>query len=252
MPRGADPRLPFPAMDAMTAASQSAEAWSGIPSRFMMDGTTYERGAALGFEGIDFYFAGRGGVLGDVPGGVVAAAMVFFNPSTVVAAWDRSQGVCARAEAAAAFAACAEAWAGTHLPDGVDYLRLAELQGKVIAAANPAGAPLFAGWVQLPEPASAQALALHRMNALRELRGALHGGAVLSEGLAPVEAVMVRTPYMSGLFGWSDPLPDPEPLKAAWDRAEEATNRAMARRLSALDDAERQQLVELSQAAQGD
>jgi len=238
-------------MDALTAATRSAGPISGVPATFMLDGATYEHGGALGFDGIDFYFAGRGGVLGDVPGSVVAAAMVFFNPSTVVAAWERSQAVCSRAEAAAAFAGCAQTWAQARLPDGVDYLRLAELQGQVIAAANPAGAPLFAGWTRLPEPASPKALALHRMNALRELRGALHGGAVLGEGLAPVEAVMVRTPFMSGLFGWSDPLPDPEHYKAAWDRAELATNRAMARHLSVLDDAERDELVELSRAAQG-
>lgn len=238
-------------MDALTAAGASAESVSGIPSLFMMDGATYERGGALGFEGIDFYFAGRGGVLGDVPGAVVAAAMVFFNRSTVVAAWDRSAAVCSRGAAASAFAECAEAWAESHLPEGVDYLRLAELEAKVIAAASPAGAPLFAGWTELPEPSSAKALALHRMNGLRELRGALHGGAVMGEGLSPEEAVMVKTPYMAGLFGWSEPLPDPDAHRAAWARAEEATNRAMARCLGALDDAERDELVELSRAAQG-
>lgn len=237
-------------MDALAAAAASAEPISAVPAAFMMDGTTYELGGRLGFEGVDFYFAGRGGVLGDVPGTVLAAAMVFFNPSTVVAAWERSASVCTRAEAAAAFAGCAETWAEAHLPDGVDYARLAELQGKVTAAAWPAAAPLFAGWLLLPEPASAKALALHRMNALRELRGALHGGAVLGEGLAPAEAVMVRTPYMAGLFGWGEPLPDPEPHEAAWERAENATNRAMARHLSVLDDAERDELVELGRAAQ--
>lgn len=238
-------------MDALAAAAASAEAMFMVPTGFMMDGATYERGAALGFEGVDFYFAGRGGVLGQVPGTVVAAAMVFFNPITVVAAWDRSEAVCSRAQAVAAFGGCAQVWAEAHLPDAVDYPRLCELQAKVITAANPAGAPLFAGWVRLAEPASAKALALHRMNALRELRGALHGGAVLGEGLTPAEAVMVRTPYMSGLFGWSDPLPDPEPRRAAWEQAEQATNRAMARHLSVLGDSERDELVELSRAAQG-
>ena len=34
----------------------------------MTDPATYAYGAELGFEGMDFYVAGRGGALGDVPG----------------------------------------------------------------------------------------------------------------------------------------------------------------------------------------
>lgn len=217
----------------------------------MTDGATYQRGAELGFDGIDFYFGGRAGVLGDVAPDVVVAALVFFEPGTVRGAWERAGRVCARREASSAFAACGEAWAEAHLPDGVDYRRLAELEGKVIAAGSPASAPLFAAWRALPEPTSHKALALHRTNVLRELRGALHGGAVLAEGLSPLEAMVVRSPHMVGLFGWSEPLPDAEPHKAAWDRAEEGTDRAMARHLEILDDAERDELVELLGAAGG-
>ena len=232
-------------MDARAAAERTAEAVSGVPAAFMMDGATYERGAALGFEGIDFYFLGRAGVLGDVPASVVAAAIFYFEPGTVRAAWERGRRVLSPVDAAGAFAGCAHAWAEAHLPDGVDYRRLAELEGKVVDGASPAGAPLFAGWRELPLPESPRARALHQLQLLRELRGALHGGAVLAEGLGPTEALSVRTPFMANLFGWTDPLPDPEPCKAAWERAEEATNRAMARHLAVLDDAERGALVSL-------
>ena len=68
-----------------------------------------------------------------------------------------------------------------------------------------AGAPLFAGWRALDEPEEIKALALHRLNALRELRGALHGAAVLTVGLAPLEAIVVRTPAMLSVFGWPEP-----------------------------------------------
>ena len=61
-------------------------------------------------------------------------------------------------------------------------------------------------------PRSSKALALHRLNALRELRGALHGAAVLTVGLSPVEAIVVRTPAMLPVFGWPEPHPDPKPL----------------------------------------
>lgn len=236
-------------MDALHSAARTAAAIGAIPSGFMMDGATYERGGAMGFEGIDFYFRGRGGVLGEVEADVVAATLVFFEPATVSAAWERGRQVCGAREAATAFAACAAAWAEAHLPDGVDYGRLAELEGKVVVSASVASAPLFAGWRALPEPSTPKSLALHRTNALRELRGALHGGAVLAEGLSPLQAVMVKTPYMVGLFGWSGPHPQPEPHKAAWERAEAGTDRAMARHLAVLDDAEREQLVDLLEGA---
>ncbi|HMK62617.1 MAG TPA: hypothetical protein VK386_03270 [Acidimicrobiales bacterium] len=236
-------------MDALSTAKQTAEAVFGIPTGFMMDGATYERGGQMGFEGIDFYFLGRGGVLGEVPADVVAAALVFFEPSTVAAAWDRGRQVCGPAQAARAFAECAASWAEAHLPDGVDYERLADLERRVIASASVAGAPLFAGWRALAEPSSPRALALHRTNVLRELRGALHGGAVLAAGLSPLEAVMVKTPFMVGLFGWSEPHPDPTVHKEAWEQAEEGTDRAMARRFAVLAEAERDELVALLSAS---
>jgi hypothetical protein len=220
-----------------------------VPSYFMMDGETYTCGGEIGFQGMDFYFAGRGGVLGDVSGAVVAAALVFFEPSTVTAAWDRARIVADPARAADAFAGCAAGWALAHLPDGPDYGRLAELEGRIVSSASCAGAPLFAGWRALPEPQEPKALALHRLNSLRELRGAMHGAAVLAEGLHPLEAVVVRSPHMVQLFGWGDvELPDPERHRQAWERAEAGTDRAMARHLAVLGDAERAEFVELLRA----
>jgi hypothetical protein len=132
----------------------------------------------------------------------------------------------------------------------VDYGRLARLLGAVSGAASPAGAPLFAGWAAMEEPSSPKALTLHRLQLLRELRGALHGCAVLAEGLTPLEALSVRTPFMAALFGWGEPLPDAETHKAAWERAEAGTDRAMARHLAVLSEAELDELAELSLAAQ--
>ena len=55
----------------------------------MTDPACYAHGAELGFEGMDFYVAGRGGVLGDTPADVVVAAFVYFHPDTIRAAWER-------------------------------------------------------------------------------------------------------------------------------------------------------------------
>lgn len=232
-------------MDALTAAARTADPIGAIPANFMLDGATYERGGALGVDGVDFYFIGRGGALGDVGAPVVVAAMVFFEPSTVTAGWDRARKVLSPKEGAQSFIGCAHAWAESHLPDGPDYARLAALESRVISAASRASAPLFAAWADWAEPQSPKALALQRMNVLRELRGGVHGGAAVAAGLSPQEAVSFRSPYMSGIFGWGDPLPNADQFKAAWELAEEGTNRAMARYLAVLDPAELDELVEL-------
>jgi hypothetical protein len=238
-------------MDAEQAARDSADAMVALPAGFMLDGATYERGGALGFDGIDFYTAGRGGAMGDVSGTAVAAAFFFFNPVTVIEAWDRTASVMGRIEAATAFAGCLEAWAAAHLPDDVPWPRLAELSGRLIDAAAPEDAPLFDGWKALAEPDEPKARALQRMTVLRELRGAVHGAAVRATGIEPLEAVLVRTPFMAGLFGWPEPYPDVEDRRATWQEAERATDRAMAEAFTALDPAERAEFVELAGAATG-
>ncbi len=220
-----------------------------LPSYFMMDGATYQVGGELGFNGVDFYLAGRAGVLGDVASDVVAAALVFFNPDLIAEGWERCRPVMSRTEATERFAGCAHRWADHHLADGPDYARLAELSGRIASSASPACAPLFAGWRALAEPEGDKSLVVHRMNVLRELRGALHGAAVLASGLRPVEALSVKTPAMAALFGWSEPLPDADACRAQWQQAETMTNRMFGRTLESLDETERADFVELSQAA---
>jgi len=236
-------------MNAEEAARANADAVFYLPAGFMLDGATYKRGGELGFDGVDFYTAGRGGVLGDVDGLVVAAAFVFFNPDTVVAGWERSRPIMSRRDANAAFASCLHAWAQNHLPDEVDYTRLAELLGRVSDGASPSAAPLFAGWKAVPEPDDPKALALQRLNVLRELRGAVHGASVLAFGLEPLEALLIKTPFMAEAFGWVEPFPEVDSHRPEWEQAEAATNRIMARAYSVLDGSERSELVDLAGTA---
>jgi hypothetical protein len=236
-------------MNAEEAARAHADAVAYLPAGFMFAGATYKRGAELGFDGVDFYFAGRGGALGDIDGAVVAATFVFFNPDTIVAAWERTRPLMTRREAAEAFAGCLHVWALKHLPDEVDYARLAELLGRVNDAASPSVAPLFAAWKAIPEPEDPKALALQRLNVLRELRGAVHGAAVLAFGLEPLEAVLIKTPFMTEVFGWTEPFPEVESRREEWELAEAATNRVLARAYSVLDESELSELVDLSSTA---
>ena len=121
-PRPADPRwsrLDAPDSAPVTpeeAAEATAPAVSGLSSHFMLDGETYAKGGELGFDGMDFYVAGRGGVLGDVDGDVVSAAFVFFEPGTVRQRWESSRPVMSRADAGAAFARCGHEWARSTCP----------------------------------------------------------------------------------------------------------------------------------------
>lgn len=217
-----------------------------IAAKFMLAPATYQKGGELGYEGLQFYVCGRGGVLGDVSAEVVTAAFVWMHPDMVRANWEAGLAVAPAPDAARAFAKCLVAWAVENVPDTPSTARLADLAGKVVATASPAGAPLFAGWLGLPVPAEPAARAVHHLNALRELRGSLHAGAVLAAGIDPLEALHVRTPYLAQAFGWSDPAPEVEAVQARWQDAEAATDRAMARRLTGLDDGERRELADLA------
>lgn len=232
-------------MDAVVAAKESAKAIVELGGGFMTAGPTYGRGGELGFSGIDFYVLGRGGVLGDVDADVVASGFIFWNPTQVRSQWETGRGVMAPDAAAREWAACCATWGEANVPDADGLDRLAALLTTVVNEASPAMASIFAGWRALPVPATPKARVAHLTNALRELRGALHGGALLAAGVSPAEAVAYRSAMMAPLFGW-----DPESitidaaLKARWHDAEAATDVAMAAPMSALGDADRAEMVE--------
>ncbi len=237
-------------VDPTQAAEASQRAVGDLSANFMLDMDTYVAAAGVGYQGMSFYICGRGGVLGDVTADEVGAAFVFFPPETVSSGWEGGAAVESRAESAQRFAEAGHAWAREHLPEGaVDYGRLAELAGKVIAAADGSGAPVFEGWRALPEPSGERELVLHRMNALRELRAARHGAAVLEVGLAPVDAFMVRTPFMAAIFGWPEREEKPdEATKEQWKRAEALTNEAFGRDLAVLEADELDEFCRLAEA----
>ena len=64
-------------------AARTTAAVSGLASFIMLDGATYAAGAEHGFSGLDFYAAGRAGVLGSVPAEQVSACFGFMEPGTV-------------------------------------------------------------------------------------------------------------------------------------------------------------------------
>lgn len=233
-------------MGTTSIAERTAPTVSALSSHFMLDAATYGVGGEAGFDGMDFYGAGRAGVLGDVTAEQVTACLVFFSPEVVRTAWEGSRSVMSRQAAAQLFAGCLVTWAADHLADDVDWARLAELADKIAASASISGAPVFAGWRALPVPDDPKAAALHHLNALRELRMARHGCAVIAVGLDVGEAVRFKSP-MAAIFGWEG---DAGPGAAAlWDEAEALTNRATDHDYAVLTADEADEFVALCDAA---
>lgn len=235
------------------ASRDTADDIGTIGATFMLDMDNYAAAAAVGYEGLAFYFGGRGGVLGDVPIDAAVEAFCFFPTASVEAGWTQAATVETRHESAERFAGAAQTWAANHLPaDGVDYEAIAALAGRVAAAADPTSAPIFDGWRRLPEPQSARELAVHRVNALRELRFARHVVEVRRSELEPVVAFMIKTPYMADIFGWPEPRPTPtEEDRQAWAEVEAATDVAFGADLAVLDPDELTRFVELLATMRG-
>ena len=235
-------------MSHVETAKAIAKPIGDLGGAFMLDGATYGRGAELGFSGIDFYVLGRGGVLGDTTPDVVSSAFFFWNPEQVRSQWESARAVMDPAAAAQEWVALCHAYGDAHLPDLASLDRFSELSEKITDAASPAGAALFAGWRSLEVPGAdrPRARAQHHLNSLRELRGGLHGGAVLAMGLLPSEAVALHSPMMAPVFGWDvATIPVDDTTKGEWKVAEAGTDLAMARVLRALTDDEVVEFEEL-------
>jgi hypothetical protein len=229
-------------VDATTCTDRTERAIVSIGGAFMLDPVTTARGDAFGLDFGEFYGLGRGGVLGRVDADVVASAFVFFNPAIVRVIWESAISKREPAAAAAAYADACRAWGRDRIGGAAGLDEVAPLLDRVVAGASPIGAPLFAGWRAMPLPDDAPGRVMQQLHVLRELRGGLHGCAVLAAGLSPLEAQMVDSPGSAALFGWSEPLPDPEPWRATYADARATTSRLVAAAFDVLSDSERDQV----------
>jgi len=224
------------------AAERTAAGTLAIAAHPM--GAAIAAAGELGLAGYEFYVLGRGGSMGDVKADVIASALSFFEPGWVRGHYDAGAAKISPPEAALAWNARIDEWAETGLSADLPLRRLCDVLGRVLSAAPLAGAPIFAGWRTMPEPASLPALTMHRLYGLRELRGGLHAGAVRAAGLTPLQALLIRTPPLAAPWGWPEPHPDVSGLTSAWLCAEEATNRAVAGLLGCLREQEAGQLAD--------
>ncbi len=219
-----------------------------VGSAWMLDKETAAVGVEFGYDkALPFYFAGRGGVLGDVDADVICAAMGYWHPGLVRKMWDRGVAVAGAEEGASRYARACARWAEGHL-DGLAHAdRLAELAEKVVTGVDVGGLPLFAGWRAAPLADGGPARVLQLVHVLREWRGAMHLVATTAAGLRPVEAILTNEgAEQARYFGWREELPDCSHLVDRQARAQEMTNvQAAAGYEEALTPEERAEFAEL-------
>jgi len=223
-----------------------------LGGRFMASRSTFARGAEWGWPpGLSFYVAGRGGVLGDVDSAVVAAAFGWFNPAVVAANWGAGIAVAGARGAARRYNEAAALWGRDRLSDvdGVD--RLAALAERLVAAADTAARPLFAGWRAEPRVGDGPGHAGQIIHVLREWRGANHLVATTAVGLSPLEAILAGDGEgQARTCGWEGPFPDCTEQREARAEAEALTDRLCAFAFElGLTGAERAELSTLAGAA---
>ena len=184
-----------------------------------------------------FYFAGRGGMLGDVNADVVTAAFGWFEPNAVAAMYTEGVGVAGAKAAAARMAEAHGEWGTTHYAgvEGIDDI--VAVSEQLVDGIEGSAIPLFVGWRDAARSDDAAGRAAQLMQMLREWRGGFHLVATTAVGLSPLEAILTNEGEgQAKFFGWSEPFADVSAIKAKHDEAEEITDRLCASTLAdALD-----------------
>jgi len=218
-------------LSAEAAVRATADAIHEIGSTFMLHEETFARAAEWGWANpFAFYFAGRGGVLGDVDGSVVAAAMGWFNPEIVTSMWLEGIAVHPPREAAQRYGEAAALWGRDHLAGVAGLDRLTEVGEKLVSGAEGSGLPLFAGWRAEPGVDDTEGRAAQLIHVLREWRGAIHLVATTAVGLSPLEAILTNEGEgQARFFGWQEPFPGCAELSSLHADAQAITDRLCAK-----------------------
>jgi hypothetical protein len=185
-----------------------------------------------------FYFAGRGGMLGDVSHDVVTSALGWFEPGAVKAMYGEGTAAAGSVQAAARMAEAHSKWGRKHFADveGLeDHVAVTE---EMVDGIEGAAIPLFVGWRNATRCETAAGRAAQLMQMLREWRGGLHLVSTTAVGLRPLEAILTNEGEgQAKFFGWTKPFPDIASIKVKHDEAEAMTDRLCAQTLAqALDE----------------
>ena len=215
-----------------------------LGSAFYFIPETTAKGKELGLDGFRFYFAGRGGVLGDVEAPVIASAFGYWNSDLVAKMWNSALEKIGARDAARRYMTCAHDLGRAKFAGVADLDAFNAAAEKVVAAADPAGLALFAGIAAEPLADDAPARAMQLVAVLREFRGSAHLVAVLASGVEPKIAHFIRRPDMLKAFGWGDDAPAVSDAdKANLAAADALTDRLVTSAYSALSATEADALV---------
>ena len=180
-----------------------------------------------------FYFAGRGGMLGDVSHEVVTSTFGWFSPDAVAAMYDEGIGVAGARGAAERMADAHSKWGDKYYAniDGLeDAVAVSE---DAVTGLEGSAIPVFVGWRDTPRSETAAGRGAQLMQMLREWRGGLHLVATTAVGLSPLEAILTNEGAgQAKFFGWNEPFPDVTVLKTKHDEAEAMTDRLCAATLA--------------------
>jgi hypothetical protein len=176
-----------------------------------------------------FYFAGRGGMLGDVNADVVNAAFGWFEPNAVKVMFTEGAAQAGAPAAAARMAEAHTLWGQKHFArvEGVD--EMVDVTEELVDGLEGSGIPVFVGWRDAERSESAAGRAAQLMQILREWRGGLHLVSTTAVGLGPLEAILTNEgPGQAKFLGWPEPFPDCGAIKSKHDEAESMTDRLCA------------------------
>lgn len=176
-----------------------------------------------------FYFAGRGGMMGEVGADVVCSVMGWFEPNAVNTMYKEGAAVAGASAAAGRMAEAHAKWGDKYYAGVAGLDGIVSVTEGLVDGLEGSGIPLFTGWRHAPRSQSAGGRAAQLMQILREWRGGLHLVATTAVGLSPLEAILTNEgPGQAKFFGWSEPFPDCAAIKAKHDEAELMTDELCA------------------------
>ncbi|WP_250027771.1 SCO6745 family protein [Paractinoplanes maris] len=235
----------------MTPEQAAATAKTGLATivgAFAESPQTLRRARLLGLSGWAYHVSARAGALGEVRPETVAASIGMIAPEAVIDGWEATAKSSAPMEVANWHLHELCTWGAEQLGGFPRLTRLHELIGRVVAAVDYAGLPLFAAWRAMPvveqAPGAQVAVLLHL---LHEHRLGVQLVAVRASGLTPLQAIIAGPEGETGAvaFGWQPPYPPAGPIVRRLIWAESVADAMAGQAYAALDLGERVELIGL-------
>jgi helix-turn-helix protein len=181
---------------------------------------------------ISFYFAGRGGMLGDVNADVAQSALGWFAPAAVQTMYTEGVAVAGAIVAAERMAEAHAAWGRKHLAGVEDLHAIVGVTEELVDGLEGSALPLFVGWRSASRAGEAAGRLAQLIQILREWRGGIHLVATTAVGLTPMEAILTNEGEgQAKFFGWSAPFPDCTDIRHKHQEAEDMTDQRSAEAL---------------------